>query len=361
MHITGAHLGEPIRHPAEVFGDTWSAAWADDGAVYATADDTRGFGDVCSSNLALNRIDGLPPDIVGVTVNPMTAYGGMCELGPDQAHWKACGLTCIDGTLCLSVSRHVYMTAPCWVQWTWDSSIVRSDDHGRTWSPTPEFGASMFPGRNFSAPVFVEYGQDGAAGPHGSDQYVYALSAVGCWNNGSEMTLGRVRRDRIGRLDPGDWGFVQGFGESGVPDVRGNPAALEAPRWGPRHDTACPVFRAAGRASMTGARYVVPLGLYIMPQWHFRRLDDRPNPARWQSCQWDFYQAPAPWGPWTVFHSQTFEPQGFYNPTIPGKFISADGKRLWLLTCGDFATHAYYALHLIPLDLEVEGEPGPYP
>ncbi len=361
MHITRARLGEPIRHPAEVFGDTWSATWADDGVVYASADDTRGFGGVCSSNLAVNRIDGFPPGITGVTVNPMFAYGEMCELGSDRAHWKACGLTCIDGVLYLSVSRHVYMTAPFWIQWTWDASIVRSDDHGQTWSPAPAFGASMFPGRTFSAPVFVEYGQNGAAGPHGSDQYVYALSAVGCWNNGAEMTLGRVRRDHIGRLDPRDWEFVQGFGESGVPDVRGNPAGLAAPRWGPRHDTACPVFRAPGRAGMAGAQYVAPLGLYIMPQWHFPHLDDRPNPARWQACQWDFYQAPAPWGPWTPFHSQMFEPQGFYNPTIPGKFISPDGRRLWLLTCGDFATHAYYALHLVSLDLEVEGELGAYP
>jgi len=356
VRILSARLGDPQRHPDNVFGDVWSATWADDGAVYTSADDTRGFGNVCSSNLAVNRLDGLPPALSGVTVNTMAAYGGMGALGPDRAHWKACGLTCVAGVLYLSVSRHVYMSEPFWVQWTGDASIVRSDDHGQTWSPVPPIGASMFPGRNFSAPIFIEYGQNGAAGPHGSDRYVYAISSVGCWNNGSEMTLGRVRRDRLGGLDPQDWEFVQSFRESGVPDVRSNPAGLGMPRWGPRHDTACPVFRVPGRASMAGIQYVGPLGLYIMPQWHFPHLDDRPNPARWQFCQWDFYQAPAPWGPWTPFHAQTFEPEGFYNPTIPSKFISPDGRRLWLLTCGDFATHAHYALHLVPMDLEVDDD-----
>jgi hypothetical protein len=105
---------------------------------------------------------------------------------------------------------------------------------------------------------------------------------------------------------------------------------------------------------MTGVQYIAPLGLYVMPQWHFPLVDDLPNPARWQHCQWDFYQAPAPWGPWTRFFSYMSEPEGFYNPTIPSKFISPDGKRLWLLTCGDFATHAYYALHVVAIDLEVE-------
>ena len=52
--------------------------------------------------------------------------------------------------------------------------------------------------------------------------------------------------------------------------------------------------------------------------------------------------------------SHAFEPEGFYNPTIPGKFISPDGRRLWLLARGDVATHAYCALYLVPMDLEIE-------
>jgi hypothetical protein len=68
------------------------------------------------------------------------------------------------------------------------------------------------------------------------------------------MTLGRVRRERIGRLDPGDWEFVQRLGAEGQP------------LWGRRYDTAQSIFRAPGRTSMTGRHYIAPLGLYILPQ-----------------------------------------------------------------------------------------------
>ena len=50
------------------------------------------------------------------------------------------------------------------------------------------------------------------------------------------------------------------------------------------------------------------------------------------------YSAPAPWGPWTLFHTQDFEPQGFYNPSIPGKFISEDERKFWIST--DFSDNA---------------------
>ncbi|MHB1294200.1 MAG: hypothetical protein ACYC4R_04290 [Anaerolineae bacterium] len=43
---------------------------------------------------------------------------------------------------------------------------------------------------------------------NGSDRYVYAIAASGHWNSGSAMTLGRVLRERMPRLDPADWGFA---------------------------------------------------------------------------------------------------------------------------------------------------------
>jgi hypothetical protein len=43
--------------------------------------------------------------------------------------------------------------------------------------------------------------------PHGADQYVYAVSNDGYWNNGSLMKLGRVGRDRLENLNPADWEF----------------------------------------------------------------------------------------------------------------------------------------------------------
>ena len=347
MRIIRAHLGAAIPYH-ESCGDLWTTTWAGDGALYSASDDTLGFDRACESNLAINRIDGdAPPNIHGVTINAMDQFGRLAEFRPeDDGMWKASGLICLDGTLYLSVSRHSHQSrSPFYIQETWDASILRSDDYGQSWSETPRLGHSMFAGHTFSTPFFVQYGKDGGGAVDGADRYVYAVSSDGVWNNGSSMTLGRVPRDRIDRLDPADWDFIHDWDEHGQPV------------WRPRHDTARYTFRAPGRTSMTGIHYIAPLGLYIMPQWHYPDLHG-PEP-RWQRTRLEFYQAPRPWGPWTLFHAQDYDPEGFYNPCIPSKFIGGDGRSMWVFCAGDFKTYpdypdGYYRLWMMPLTLEVD-------
>jgi hypothetical protein len=308
MRIVGATIGDDVRVLPEGNGDVWTTTWAGDGHLYAVADDTHGFGDECKSNLAVYRITGdAIGRLEGKAVNCMREYGALAELGEDGACWKANGLTCIDGVLYLTVSRHYYPAAPFWIQDAWDSTIVQSGDYGSTWSEAPRLEAPMFPGRAFAAPFFVQYGKDGVAETDGADVYVYAVSSDGVWNNGSAVTLGRVPRTHISSLEARDWEFVQGFDKAGEPV------------WGPRHDTARAVFRNPGRTSMTGVHHVSPLGLYVMPQWHYPNLDG-PDPHRWLVTRWQLYSAPVPWGPWELFHEQDFAPEAFYNPSIPAKF-----------------------------------------
>ena len=341
-----AEIGDATRYP-ESHGDLWTATWADDSNLYAASDDTQGFDKACSSNLAISRIVGnMPPEIHGVTINPMKAFGGWGEIRrEDGAMWKACGLTSVEGVLYLSVSRHLNPDYHPWIQQTWDATIIKSTDHGRTWSPPPQLNRAMFPGRTFSTPFFVQYGKDGQGAKDGPDQFVYAVSNDGAWNNGNWMTLGRVRRDRIGRLDSQDWEFVHGYdGKGGV-------------IWQPRSDSAVQTFYNPGRTSMTGIHYIAPLDLYILPQWYYTHLDQEAR--RWKATCLEFYHAPAPWGPWTLFHAQNFEPQGWYNPCIPGKFISSDGRNFWIFVAGDWTTadtaRGLYGLWMMPVGLKVEG------
>jgi hypothetical protein len=339
-----AHLGGAIRYP-ESHGDLWTATWADDDNLYVASDDTQGFDKACSSNLAMSKIKGgMPPDVHGVTINAMSEFGGWGELRKeDGAMWKACGLTSVDGVLYLSVSRHLNPDYAPWIQQTWDATIISSRDHGKTWSAAPNLNQAMFPGRIFSTPFFVQYGKDGQGTKDGADQFVYAVSNDGTWNNGNWMTLGRVRRDRIARLDPRDWEFVHGYdGKGGV-------------IWQPRWDDAVQTFRNPGRTSMTGIHYIAPLDLYILPQWYYTQLDNEAR--RWKATCLEFYYASAPWGPWTLFHTQNFEPQGWYNPCIPGKFVSSDGRKFWIFVAGDWTTadttHGLYGLWMIPVTLEL--------
>jgi hypothetical protein len=351
QRIQEAKIGQAIRIP-NCSGDVWTTTWGDDDNLYSVSDDTTGFNKACNSNLAVQRISGGPPQVVGVTVNPMKEFGKAGEQSTqDGASWKASGLICVNGVLYLAVSRHRYdgvgdkgsdSAHHFWVQETWDASIVKSADHGLSWSAAPELGRSMFPGRVFSNPFFVQYGKDGRGKKDGSDRFVYAISNDGTWNNGNWMTLGRGAAELIGRLDPQDWEFVHGFDDK------------HQPIWKPRHDNALYVFRSPGCTSMTGVHYIAALDLYIMPQWHYPMLD---NPKRrWSVSRWEFYSAPAPWGPWTLFHRQDFEPQGFYNPSIPGKFISEDGKRFWIFVAGDFTDQGpnnFYGLNVLPVTLTI--------
>ena len=63
-------LSEPLLYP-ESHGDVWAATWADDGHVYAAADDTSGVDHACSSNIAIHRVTGNPPGHTLATINAM--------------------------------------------------------------------------------------------------------------------------------------------------------------------------------------------------------------------------------------------------------------------------------------------------
>ena len=104
---------------------------------------------------------------------------------------------------------------------------------------------------------------------------------------------------------------------------------------------------------MTGIHFLAPLGLYILPQWHYPRLDLKDPRRRWGVTRWEFYHAPAPWGPWTLFFCQEFEQEAWYNPSIPSKFISEDGRILWIFTAGNNSIKEDYKLWMFPMTLDV--------
>jgi hypothetical protein len=345
--IVEAHLDPGIPITGKNTGDVWSTTWGGDGALYSVSDDTTGFDQACNSNLAIHRLEGKTPQrLTGTTVNAMSEFGANAQLGVDRASWKANGMTCIDGVLYLSVSRHHYMNANFPIQQTWDASILKSEDYGKSWTPRPTrtgepLADPMFRGHTFGSPFFVQHGQNGHGEADEANTYVYATSSDGVWNNGSTMTLGRVRRDQLSRLRGEDWEFVNGYDDD------------KLPIWGARQETALYTFRAPGATSMTGVQYIEPLGLYIMPQWHYTHLEPYELPISWQRSRWDFYQSPRPWGPWTLFHTQDFDPEGWYNPCIVNKFASPDGCTLWLFAAGDFETGAYYSLHCFRMLLSV--------
>jgi len=325
-------------------GDTWEAAWADDGDLYVTSDDTTGFDNKVHSNLAYHRLSGDAVSLKGETVNGMQEYGGFCELGPDHCCWKACGNTCVDGTLYAWVSRHDYGQRsgdPTKRQTASNASLIKSTDHGRTWVRTAKenYDRPMFPGRRFGAPFFIQYDQDYGGGADGSDRFVYAVSNNGFWDNGDDMILGRVPRGRIGNLNAGDWQSFKG-GDGG-----GEAA------WTLKLAEAAPIIRNPGKCSMTGAQYLAPLKRYLLVQWYYPCGGGKNGNNR--ETVWDFYFSPTPWGPWKAEASWKNSQHGYYNPCVVGKFVRNDACDLILFTAGRWDDEAVYKLTLLPCRLTV--------
>lgn len=306
-------------------GDVWSCAWADDDLIYSAADDCMGINKSNFSNLAIFKIPGTPADPAIELVNPMHLYGGM-GYHDGFASWKADGLTCIDGVLYMGVSQHsggLYF--PDNVQRTYDGSIVKSADHGVTWSPKPAAGRPMWPWVSFSTPFFVQFGRDYQ---DAIDDYVYAVSNDGTWNNGSFMTLRRCPRRSIANLNALDWELFAGLDtEGGAKWDRMTSANDSRP--------GAAIFRHRGFTSMTGIQYVPALKRFVLMQWAYDNLDQEWR-AAFRCSSLVLYESPNLWGPWRWFHNETNWNQAHYNPSLPAKWFEDGGRSMWLVSGGDF-------------------------
>lgn len=334
------------------FGDTWDASWADDGNIYISSDDTCGFNGQPARNLQFHVLRGQSPDhLIGETVNTMDEYGGGSERGPDGCMWKACGNTCVDGLLYAFVSRHE-VDAFCHpekkdlskLQTAARCSLIMSADKGRSWrrSAAENYHSPMFPSARFGSPYFVKYGQDGRAAVHNADRYIYAVANNGFWENGDNLILARVPRNRIARLEAADWQFFTGG--DGMQDAA----------WSADMQHAKLILVNPAKCSMTGVQFIEPLQRYLMIQWYYPRGSGHKFS---DETAWIFYEAKTPWGPWTAFDKKSFPGVAYYNPCLAAKFISPDGRHLTIFTNGDFMTtpksgaDCLYRLTIIPCTL----------
>lgn len=334
--ITGATIGKPVNYLQKCNADVWTSTWADDGNLYALMDDTGGWYGKANSNVSVCRIFGDDPaNLDGETVHPLNKedeFGTPGFLGQDGASWKGMGMGYFDRTLYLAVSRHAYGNdASLYHQRTFNAAFVKSTDYGATWTPSAQeiYDKPLFHGPLFSNPYFIDYGQNGKVPsgfeqPDGADRYIYAISNDGCWNNGSSMRLGRVLQNKLADLNLSDWSFYKG--------TAGNPDGLDDSNWTSDINEAGTILYEYEHMSMTGATYIPGLGRYVMIQWYYPKLYE----YIYSISTWDFYESPHPWGPWSKFHSRTWETYGPYNPTIPSKFVSRDGRTATIFFNGDF-------------------------
>jgi hypothetical protein len=380
--IEAIRICSPIFVP-DNFGDTFAPVWADDGHLYTPSNDTLCFGlpefftkeqvRLFQSDFAafakqltsdqkkqwqygpigFNRIEGNDPsNLRGFTVNRMQDYmaqngyramldGPLPDTGKEEWTWKSSGCAFVDGAFYWFISRQQFIPSEKGSdlgRWNRsDGSFIKSADYGAIWTRSAEENrdAPMFPGSTFSTPYFIDYGR-GPVTVDGADQYVYAISNNGFWDNGDTLILARVRRSRIRLLNASDWEFYVG----------GDGLARGA--WSQNASAATPILHQAGQLSATGATYLPDRKRYMMVDWYYP-VPKNVAPAT-ATTVWQFYEAPKPWGPWTQVGSHTWAPQGYYSPVICPKFQTVD--RIYVVTAGDWLNWwDYYRLTFVPVDI----------
>jgi hypothetical protein len=359
--VTGATLGAPYNYNG-ASGDTWYNTWADNGNVYATADDAGGFNGTCNNNVTFNELVGSNASSLSAPyVNCMTSYGPAVNSQgcADSYTWKNGGMISVGGVIydVVACQEDGVGSNANGLQPSEDASIIKSTDHGRHWSNAfgttndpngaePPLGSNghplaTFPGSSFSAPFFINYGQDDntASTADGGNTYVYAASANGVAYDGSAMILGRVRRDQIANLNGADWQFY-----TGAPGGDG----LNSANWSSNVNAAQPVLTSSShQLSQCAIQYIPALHRYIMTSFAYAYPAWRPT----SDTTLAFFQSSSPWGPWTQFFTQDTQPNGWYDTVPVSKFTSTDGSSTVLFAAGDFGNGSLYHLHAFPLTL----------
>lgn len=329
-------------------GDLWPTCWAEDDYLYAANGDGRGFNFLSLRyfDIVVNRISGQVPNLRGQALATGDAVGRIWNNNGNYNR-KPTSMLCIDNTLYLAIQDLSidFNDAPT-------ASISKSTDHGRTWT-WPD--APMFDNYQFTTLMFLDYGRNSV---NAIDEYVYVYGLDYNWRESVNhrvpdplhLYLARVPRNAIQMR--GAWEFYSGMDEADQPrwsfDINHRLPVLDFDRAdylqnSPLHFVNLPAL------AQGGIVYNKPLNRYIY--------------SSWTQYTFEFYEAPQPWGPWKHFLTESFglypwsgNRHGGYATTIPSKFISADGKQMWVQSnvcpCGN-AGMSDYRFSLRRLNLEV--------
>ncbi|NQU75487.1 MAG: DUF4185 domain-containing protein [Planctomycetes bacterium] len=320
-------LGEqtPYPNPA-VKGDSFPMTWAADGEIYTSSGDP-GWGSSVWG-LDVEKFTGMPPDYTISKVNDMVDFTGWGGWGP-----KPSGMISVNGVLYLAAQNLAGKKPPMYGEKSQngtDSHIFASRDFGKTWEPNFQLIGHncMFKGPRFGGPAFINFGRDNE---NARDEFVYAVS-TDQWDNGSQLILGRVHQGRI--QDVAAWQWVAEVDDRTGPvwtdDLNKAHAVLSDDRW----------------LSLPEVVYLKSINRYLLLTWRFNE-DFSPK----DGSRLIIYDAPEPWGPFTLVHYEAAwetKEMNPYCPRLPLKWMEPDGLTGWLQFSGNWegANKVHYRSHV---------------
>jgi Domain of unknown function (DUF4185) len=270
--------------------DIWATGWADDGNLYTSWGDGGGFGGTNYDgrvSMGVARIEGTPEDLRAFNV-----WGGFNpESNEPPFPGKAEVIVSIDGVLYMPVSK----------QDVWNiAKMTKSSDHGRTWIS----GGWDF----YLQPTFLDYGQANRWAP---DSYLYSYTAT---EGRNDFYLMRVPKDKI--MIQKAYELFAGLDRDGHPIWSDDPANKKSVFTDPN-----------GIGWWMRVVYNRGVGRYLLTTSHGSEPGDG---------SWGIFDAPDPWGPWTTvaYYSIWIDSVKKICFQFPSKWISPDGKTLWMIFSG---------------------------
>lgn len=283
--------------------DNWPVTWADDDNLYTGYGDGYGFDPILPEKLGLGfaSISGEPPKVEGVNIRSNAENKGMGRSGK-----KASGI--------LMVNAILYMWLFHADEKGGQAQLIWSQDHAKTWS----FSDWKF--EEFGLCAFINYGKNYSGS---RDEYVYTVTHDGSMADApsDRMILIRVHKNHITDRNAYEF-FVYMNGDQ--------------PVWSSDINKRGAVFKNSDACLRSGISYSAALRRYL---W-WQHIPNEPGHKDRGDTRFvggfGIYEAPEPWGPWrTVYFTEKWDVGPGERAEFPTKWMSKDGKSLYLIFSGD--------------------------
>jgi hypothetical protein len=241
---------------------------------------------------------------------------------------KPSGILMVDGTLYLFVRNY----KPAGSSDYTNARLAWSNDHGRTWT-----WANWYFADTFGAPDFVQFGKNYSGA---RDDYVYVVSQANdsAYGWSPDVVMARVPKNRV--ADRAAYEFFAGLG------------ANNTPQWSSDIAQRKPVFSDPNGVQRIGMTYNAALRRYFLTSAHQTGGGATHTPAL------GVFDAPEPWGPWsTVYYNDNFSGGYAFHHKFPTKWMSADGRTMWLLYSGSNTGSSCNCVTLRKATLTINGAP----
>jgi hypothetical protein len=317
-----------LSHRKGIGSDIWPTTWGADGDLYAAWGDGGGFDGTESSeatgrvSLGFARISGSPDTADAGTLHGKNVWGRAPRFAAAQATFggKVVDIISINGVL--YAQGGLWTTTNCHCadptakseanavarSFAWSYDLGKTWQHA-DWSLPSDLGSTL------------QFGQDYAGAFDPAHVYFYYQRDVKA--DFTHLYLRRLRTEELARnpAAPPRFEYLTAVDAAGTP------------HWSTTEPDAVPVFTdpnaAPGTFASPSVVYDAPLRRYLLAAFHGAATG-----------QLGLFEGSAPWGPWATLGY--YEDWGSFNETagestgfgIPSKWISSDGRTLWVIFSG---------------------------